>query len=151
MITPPVDELAPRLAEARQQLAERAGSPSWPELTSAEREAALLEASNYLKAAAAAGIAVAAVDLARDVPTPARVTATVRDFDNRPLDRDDYASHLEARAGRGLRDERLALLSSEEGQAVAALLDELAGVYRDEDLGRLARTLAVRINDRLGI
>ena len=111
----------------------------------------MLEASNYLKAAAAAGIAVAAVDLALDVPAPARVTATVRDLGDRPLDRDDYASHLESRAGRGLRDERVPLLSSEEGQAVAALLDELAGVYRNEDLGRLARTLAVRINDRLGI
>lgn len=101
MITPPVDDLAPRLAKARQQLAERAGSPSWPELTSAERGAALMEASNYLRAAAAAGIAVAAVDLAVDVPTPARATATVRDFDNRPLDRDDYASHLDARAAAG--------------------------------------------------
>jgi hypothetical protein len=43
------------------------------------------------------------------------------------------------------------VLSEEEGLAVAALLDELAGVYNGEDLGQLACELAVRIYDRLGI
>ena len=43
------------------------------------------------------------------------------------------------------------VLSEEEGLAVAALLDELAGVYNGEDLGQLARELAVRIYNRLGI
>ena len=39
----------------------------------------------------------------------------------------------------------------EEGLAVAALLDELAGVYNGEDLGQPTRELAARIYDRLGI
>jgi hypothetical protein len=34
---------------------------------------------------------------------------------------------------------------------VAALLDELAGNYNGEDLGQLARELAVRVYDRLVI
>ncbi len=46
---------------------------------------------------------------------------------------------------------RLQLLREGEATAVAALLDELAGVYTGEDLGELARELAVRIYDRLGI
>jgi hypothetical protein len=37
----------------------------------------------------------------------------------------------------------------EEGLAVAALLDDLAGVYNGEDLGQLGRKFAVRIYDRL--
>jgi len=37
------------------------------------------------------------------------------------------------------------------GVAVAALLDELAGVCNGEDPGRLARGLAVPIYGRLGI
>lgn len=43
------------------------------------------------------------------------------------------------------------VLSEEEGLAVAALLDELAGVCNGEDLGQLARELAVRTYDRLSI
>ena len=46
---------------------------------------------------------------------------------------------------------RLALLNEQEALVVAALLDELAGVYDGEPLGRLARAMAVRIYDRLGI
>ncbi len=46
---------------------------------------------------------------------------------------------------------RLPLLNEQEALAVAALLDELAGVYDGEALGRLARAMAVRIYDRLGI
>jgi hypothetical protein len=42
------------------------------------------------------------------------------------------------------------VLSGEEGLAVAALLDELAGVCNGEDLGRLARGLAVRSYGRIG-
>jgi hypothetical protein len=49
------------------------------------------------------------------------------------------------------RDFTCPVLSEEEGLAVAALLDELAGVYNGEDLGQLARELAVRIYDRLGV
>jgi hypothetical protein len=43
------------------------------------------------------------------------------------------------------------VLSEEEGPAVAALLDELAGVHGGEDPGQLARELAVRIYDGLGL
>jgi hypothetical protein len=43
------------------------------------------------------------------------------------------------------------VVSEEEGLAVAALLDELAGVYNGEDFGQLARELAVRSCGRLGI
>lgn len=46
---------------------------------------------------------------------------------------------------------RLPLLTEPEALAVAALLDELAGVYDSEQLGHLARDLAVRLYDRLGI
>jgi hypothetical protein len=42
------------------------------------------------------------------------------------------------------------VLSEGEALAVAALLDEPAGVYAGEQLGTLARELAVRIYDRLG-
>ena len=46
---------------------------------------------------------------------------------------------------------RLPLLNEQEALVVAALLHELAGVYDGEPLGRLARAMAVRIYDRLGI
>lgn len=45
----------------------------------------------------------------------------------------------------------MALLDEQEAQVVASLLDELAGVYQGEDMGRLARLMAVRPFDRLGI
>lgn len=45
---------------------------------------------------------------------------------------------------------RRALLTEGEGLAVAELLDELAGLYPGEDLGRLARELAGTIYDRFG-
>lgn len=45
----------------------------------------------------------------------------------------------------------LDVLNKPEALVVAALLDELAGVYNDEAMGRLARTMAVRLYDRLGI
>ena len=46
---------------------------------------------------------------------------------------------------------RLALLTHGEALVAAQLLDELAGVYRTEPLGELARDMAVRLYDRLGI
>ena len=145
-----MSSLNERLARARQQLATHAGAPSWDELTVAEQKQAIQEAAAYLRAAAAAGIAVAAIDPG-EMSAPARVTASVRGVDGRPLSRDDYAAHLQARAELGRGEQRRPLLGDEEAQAVAALLDELAGVYRGEDLGRLARELAVILYDRLGI
>ncbi len=52
---------------------------------------------------------------------------------------------------RAERPPPLPLLNEAEASVVAALLDELAGVYSNEALGRLARTMAVRIYDRLGL
>lgn len=46
---------------------------------------------------------------------------------------------------------RLPVLTAAEAQTVAALLDELAGVYRGEPLGQLAHQMALRLYDRLGI
>jgi hypothetical protein len=46
---------------------------------------------------------------------------------------------------------RLALLTHGEALVAAQLLDELSGVYRTEPLGELARDMAVRLYDRLGI
>ncbi len=44
---------------------------------------------------------------------------------------------------------RLALLSRDEALVVARLLEELAGVYEDEQLGLLARRMANRVYGRL--
>jgi glutamate/tyrosine decarboxylase-like PLP-dependent enzyme len=52
---------------------------------------------------------------------------------------------------RAERPPLLEVLNEPEACVVAALLDELAGVYPDEQLGRLGRTMAVRLYDRLGI
>lgn len=52
-----------------------------------------------------------------------------------------------ARAERRL----LPLLTAGEAMSTAQLLDELAGVYAEEPLGRLARDLAARLYERLGI
>ncbi len=43
---------------------------------------------------------------------------------------------------------RVALLSRDEALVVARLLEELAGVYEDEQLGLLARQLANRVYGR---
>jgi hypothetical protein len=149
---PDPGELAVQLARARQALAHSGTGylPAWEQLTDEQREFAALEARHYLDAAAQAGIAVAVVN-ADELPSPARLTATIRGVGDKPIERDDYASHLRARAERGRQAERLPLLAEEEAVAVAGLLDEIAGVYCDEHLGRLARELAVRIYDRLGI
>jgi hypothetical protein len=140
-------------------------------------------------------------------PRAPRPTATVRDVDGRPLDRDTYARALAEQAnpstpwegdrvritygdgstaeGRwecvggdvedyGLvlddgtvhtrsggqvarvilgRVDRplLPLLMQGEAAAIAALLDELAGVYRGEPLGQVARQLATTLYGRLEI
>lgn len=49
------------------------------------------------------------------------------------------------------RDRRWRLLSAAEGAVVAELLDELAGVWTNELLGLLAREMAVRRYDRIGV
>src|SRR6266511_4453923 len=83
--------------------------------------------------------------------TTARPTATVQNLEGQPLDRNAYAADLRGRTDTDRLGPRLELLREGEATAVAALFDELAGVYPGEDLGELARELAVRIYDRLGI
>src|SRR6266508_2928113 len=83
--------------------------------------------------------------------TTARPTATVQNLEGQPLDRNAYAADLRGHTDTDRLGPRLELLREGEATAVAALFDELAGVYPGEDLGELARELAVRIYDRLGI
>jgi hypothetical protein len=144
-----MNSLAEDLAAARQKLAANDGDLSWAQLSNREREKAVLEAKHYLDAAASAGIAVAAIDPA-EIPTPRRRTAMMGDTDGNPLERDDYAAWLAAEATGVPIGERQPLLGDREAAAVAALLDELSGVYRGEPLGQLSRELAVRLYDRLG-
>jgi hypothetical protein len=91
------------------------------------------------------------IDLAVTLPT-----ATIRDRVGDPLNRDEYAVQLRARlAEGGPTGEGHRMLTAAEADVVARLLDELAGVYRGEKLGALARELSalltttpVRANDR---
>jgi hypothetical protein len=74
-------------------------------------------------------------------------TATVRDRVGNPLNRDEYAAQLRTRlaeAGPTAGGHRM--LTAAEADVVARLLDELAGVYRGEKLGALARELSVLID-----
>ena len=80
-----------------------------------------------------------------------RPTATARDRAGNPLNRDDYAARLLAQlvedtAGTGGPK----TLTAGQAYAVARLLDELAGVYRDEDLGALARQMSELLDPRRG-
>jgi hypothetical protein len=82
------------------------------------------------------------------VPRP---TATARDRAGNPLNRDEYAARLRARLGEGSPTTRSSpVLTYGQAEAVARLLDELAGVYRGEDLGILADALAQMIDNQLG-
>jgi hypothetical protein len=79
------------------------------------------------------------------------------DVEGHALRLDDGTLHTHV-AGQGERilvhrvpRPRLALLTHGEALVAAQLLDELAGVYDGEPLGALARDLAVRLYDRLGI
>jgi hypothetical protein len=80
---------------------------------------------------------------------PAKPTATIRGVDGGPLDRDDYAVCLSDHAIPLPPAEWVTVLGEGEALAMAALLDELAGVSPGEQLGMLARELAARIYDRL--
>jgi hypothetical protein len=84
-----------------------------------------------------------------------RPTATARDRAGDPLNRDDYAARLRAQLDEGSLDEgSLAmgsppLLTCAQADVVARLLDELAGVYRGEELGALAGALSQMIDSQL--
>jgi hypothetical protein len=76
--------------------------------------------------------------------TPPRPTAFVRnERSGDPLDRDEYAAQLRHRlAARSPALESAPIVTAAQAEVVARLLDELAGVYRGEDLGALAQELA---------
>jgi len=76
--------------------------------------------------------------------------ASTRDTDGNPIDRAQYAARLEKQLTDTDRSGNLTVTNTE-AQVVAELLDELAAVYENEDLGRLARVMALRFYDRLGI
>ena len=78
---------------------------------------------------------------------PPRPTTTARDRAGNPLNRDEYASELRARladsapsAGSGPN------LTTAQASVIARLLDELAGIYRGESLGALARELSAHLD-----
>lgn len=81
------------------------------------------------------------------------VTASVRDHDTgQPFDRTVWGERLGMCADiRPAADEEGVRLTAGEAEAVASLLDEYAALFPGEDIGKLARILAVRIYDRAGV
>ncbi|MGH8824485.1 MAG: hypothetical protein ACRDVN_08415 [Jiangellaceae bacterium] len=72
-----------------------------------------------------------------------RPSATVRDRAGNPVNRDAYAAQLRARLGESSETTgSLPALTRGQADVAARLLDELAGVYRGEDLGTLAGELS---------
>jgi hypothetical protein len=156
-------ELGAALRPALDQLrvARRANDPSRLR-EAAVRSSAAVPVGTEAFPLAAYELARAVEDLRRVLyvrPTMLRPTATVRDTADQPLDRTAYAVYLRERVagaldrdaedGRSAGEARVPLLSEPEAAVVAALLEELAGVYPCEELGRLAREFAVRLYDRL--
>jgi hypothetical protein len=76
--------------------------------------------------------------------------AGISDIHDGPISRDRYAEHLAKELARPTRQDTISVKAAD-AFVVAELLDELAAVYRDEALGRLAREVAVKLYDRLGI
>lgn len=88
-------------------------------------------------------------------PVPGAVTprpsAAARDEAGDPRNRDDYAAHLRALLGEDPQTMgSTPLLTRVQAAVVARLLDELAGVYRGEDLGTLAAEMSQTLDRRLG-
>ncbi len=80
-----------------------------------------------------------------------RPSATARDRAGNPLNRDDYAAQLRARLDEGSRTAgSTVVLTGAQADVVVRLLDELAGVYRGEDLGSLAGDLCQMLESKLG-
>jgi hypothetical protein len=71
-----------------------------------------------------------------------RPTAAARDRSGNPLNRDEYADLLRARLTDGRPAGQPVMLTAAQATVAAALLTELAGVYRGESLGVLARELS---------
>jgi hypothetical protein len=81
---------------------------------------------------------------------PPRPSATARDRAGNPVNRDDYVAQLRAHLVEGSQTAvEAAVLTRSQADVVARLLDELAGVYRGEELGTLAGELAQLLDSRL--
>ncbi|HET6729295.1 MAG TPA: hypothetical protein VFG96_07730 [Jiangellaceae bacterium] len=82
---------------------------------------------------------------------PPRPSATVRDRAGNPINRDDYVARLRARL---VEDSQTMasppVLTRAQADVVARLLDELAGVYRGEDLGTLAGEMSQVLDSQIG-
>jgi hypothetical protein len=82
---------------------------------------------------------------------PPRPTSAARDRAGNPLNRDEYAERLRERLADGGRSTGQPLmLTAAQAAVTARLLDELAGVYRDESLGLLAHELSALLDSRFG-
>src|SRR4051812_30546590 len=82
---------------------------------------------------------------------PPQPTAAARDGAGNPLNRDEYAERLRERlAGSGRSAGPTLMLTAAQAAVAARLLDELAGVYRGESLGLLARELSALLDCRFG-
>jgi hypothetical protein len=80
-----------------------------------------------------------------------RPTAAARDRAGNPLNRDEYTEVLRTRlADDGRAAGQPVVLTTAQATVVAGLLDELAGVYRGESLGTLARELSDVLGGRPG-
>ena len=78
---------------------------------------------------------------------PPRPTAAARDKAGNPLNRDEYAVLLRARL---TEDGGSTALTAAQVAVAISLLEELAGVYRGEDLGTLATELSVLLDGQVG-
>jgi len=78
-----------------------------------------------------------------------RPTAAARDGAGNPLNRDKYAQVLRARLAEDAGSTAPALTTAQVAVAIS-LLEELAGVYRGEDMGTLATELSVLLHGHIG-
>ncbi|NED96524.1 hypothetical protein G1H11_14535 [Phytoactinopolyspora alkaliphila] len=78
---------------------------------------------------------------------PPRPTAAMRDRAGNPVNRDDFAAQLRLRMEQA-DDAAPAVLTRGQATVIARLLDELAGVYKAEDLGALAHDLSQMLSNR---
>jgi hypothetical protein len=76
-----------------------------------------------------------------------RPTAAIRDSRGNPLNRDEYTERLRETLRADDRPSGRTLTAAQ-ATVVARLLDELAGVYRGEELGALARELSTFLGGR---
>jgi hypothetical protein len=80
-----------------------------------------------------------------------RPSATVRDRAGNPVNRDDYAAQLRAQLAEAYQATGSpAVLTRAQADVAARLLDELAGVYTGEELGRLAGELSQMLDSQVG-